>query len=97
MTTIAMTAQAIAARSPFSIATAMYDPTPGSRKSRSPSVNASFTVRKNQPPAIDIIEFQTSPITDEETSTVKKRFQNENRWRRATSRSSFGIERRDAM
>ncbi len=97
MTTIARTAQTIARRSPRSIATAMYEPTPGRRKSRSPSVNASLTVRKNQPPAIDIIEFQTRPMTDEESSTVRKRFQKPKRWRRATSWSSVGIARSDAM
>ncbi len=70
---IATMAHAIARPSPFSIATAMYDPMPGRRKSRSPSVNASFTVRKNQPPAMDIMEFQTSPMTEEDTSTVLKR------------------------
>ena len=97
MTIIAKMAHAMALESPFSMATAMYEPMPGSRKSRSPSVKASFTVRKNQPPAIDIIEFQTSPITEEDTSTIRKRFQNEKRWMRATSWSSSGIERREPM
>ena len=55
----------------------MYEPIPGRRKSRSPSVNASFTVRKNHPPAIDIIEFHTSPIIADDTSTVRKRFRSQ--------------------
>jgi hypothetical protein len=58
MTIMAMTAYAIARRSPRSMATAMYAPIPGSRKSREPRVNASVTVRKNHSPAIDIIEFR---------------------------------------
>ena len=66
---------------------------PGSRKSRSPSVNASLTVRKNQPPAIDIIEFQTRPIAEDETSTVPNVFIQPKRWMRETSFSSVGIER----
>ena len=93
MTVIATIAHAMARRSPFSMATAMYEPIPGRRKSRSPSVKASLTVRKNQPPAIDIIEFHTRPITDDDSSTVRKRFQKEKRCRRATSWSSSGIER----
>src|ERR1043166_2356281 len=34
---------------------------PGGRWSWSPRRNASFTIRKNQPPAMDSIPFHTSP------------------------------------
>ena len=71
---IATAAATMARTSPWSIATLMYEPIPGSRKSWSPSVKASVTVRKNQPPAIDIIEFHTRPIIDDGTSRVRKRF-----------------------
>ena len=92
---MATIAQSIARWSPFAIATAMYDPTPGRRKSWFPSVKASLTVRKNHPPAMDIIEFHTRPIAEEETSTVRKVLNHPNRWMRATSRSSAGTERTD--
>jgi len=62
MITIAATAAICAPTAPWLIASLMYEPIPGSRKSRPSSVNASLTVRKNNPPAIDIIEFHTSPI-----------------------------------
>ena len=77
------------------MATLMYEPMPGSRKSRSPSVNASVTVKKNHPPAIDIMEFHTRPIIDDGTSRVRKRFHQPNRCNAATSRSSPGIARND--
>ena len=72
------------------MATAMYEPTPGSRKSRPPRTNASLTVRKNQPPAIDIIEFQTRPMTADGSSTTRNVFQREKPLRRATSYISAG-------
>ncbi len=49
----------------------MYEPSPGSRKSCVPSTNASLTIRKNHPPAIDIIEFHTSPIVENGSSTQR--------------------------
>src|SRR6202020_2735255 len=35
-----------------------YEPRPGSRRSRFPRTDISQTMRENQPPATDIIEFQ---------------------------------------
>jgi len=61
ITTIARSARATARRSPCSTATLMYAPMPGSRKSLSPSWKASFTIRKNQPPAIESMPFHTRP------------------------------------
>ena len=95
MTIMATTAYAIARRSPRSMATAMYAPIPGSRKSREPRVNASVTVRKNHPPAIDIIEFQMSPIVADGSSSVRKVFHQPNPLMRATSRKSLGMPRNE--
>ena len=72
MIVIAASAASIAGTFPALIASAMYEPTPGSRKSLSPSVNASLTVRKNHPPAMDIMEFHTSPIMLAGTSRMRK-------------------------
>ena len=44
---------------------------------------------------MDIIEFQTSPIAAEDTSTVPKVFIQPKRWMRATSLSSVGIARNE--
>ena len=77
------------------MATAMYEPTPGRRKSRSPRVKASVTVKKNHPPAIDIIEFQRSPMVEEGSSSVRKVFHQPKPLIRATSRKSVGMPRRE--
>ena len=62
-------AQIIAGTSPFATATLMYEPMPGRRKSLSPSMNASLIMRKNQPPAMLIMLFQTRPIVENGSST----------------------------
>src|ERR1039458_2549197 len=50
-----------------------YDPSPGSRKSRLPSMNISQAIRKNQPPATETMEFQTRPIAPYGSSSSTKR------------------------
>src|SRR6185295_5908295 len=65
---------------------------PDSLYSLSLSVNASHTMRKNQPPAILIIEFQTSPIIDDGSSIHLKRSHQLKRNTAAASRCSIGIE-----
>jgi len=61
MHTMATMAQTMAVVSPFSTATLMYEPSPGRRKSWSPSLKASVIIRKNQPPAMLIMLFHTRP------------------------------------
>ncbi len=56
--------QKIARVFPTFAAVCRYEPRPGKRKSRFPSVNISQAIKKNQPPATDIIEFHTSPMTE---------------------------------
>ena len=56
--------QTIARVFPTFAAVCKYEPRPGKRKSRFPSVNISQAIRKNQPPATDIIEFHTSPMIE---------------------------------
>ena len=50
--------------SPAPEARCKYEPRPGRRKSRLFSSNISQAIRKNQPPATDIIEFQTKPMAE---------------------------------
>ena len=50
--------------SPALAAVCRYEPSPGSRKSLSPKTNISQAIRKNQPPATDIMEFHTSPMAE---------------------------------
>ena len=50
--------------SPALAAVCRYEPKPGRRKSLSPRTNISQAIRKNQPPATDIMEFQTNPIAE---------------------------------
>jgi hypothetical protein len=61
-----------------------------------PSVKASHTVRKNHPPAIDIIEFHTSPMVAAGSSTMRKYPQRPRRKSTAASRSSAGMPRSEA-
>ncbi len=48
--------------SPALAAVCRYEPSPGRRKSFDPSTNISHAIRKNHPPATDIIEFHTRPM-----------------------------------
>src|ERR1039458_4506330 len=59
--------------SPALAAVCRYDPSPGSRKSRLPSMNISQAIRKNQPPATETMEFQTRPIAPYGSSSSTKR------------------------
>ena len=56
------------------------------------TVTASAAVRKNQPPPIDIIMFQTSPIMELGTSSFQKRCHFVSRYMRAASSNSVGCE-----
>ena len=67
--TMAAMPQRMADVSPALAAVCRYDPSPGSRKSRFPRTNISQAIRKNHPPATDIIEFHTSPIAANGNST----------------------------
>ncbi len=54
------------------------------------TVTASDAVRKNQPPPIDIIMFQTRPIMELGTSSFQNRCHLVRRYMRAASSSSVG-------
>ena len=56
------------------------------------TVTASDAVRKNHPPPIDIIMFQTRPIIELGTSSFQKRCHLVRRYIRAASSSSVGWE-----
>ena len=69
----------MACRSRSAIATAMYEPTPGSRIVWPDTVIASEATTKNQPADTDIIMFQTSGGIAYGTSSRQKRCHAE-RW-----------------
>ena len=56
------------------------------------TVTASEAVRKNHPPPIDIIMFQTNPIMELGTSSFQNRCHFVSRYIRAASSSSVGWE-----
>ena len=60
---------------PLLAAVCRKEPRPGRRKSLSPRTNISHAIRKNQPPATDIMEFQTMPIVENGRSSSMKRCQ----------------------
>src|SRR5579871_1569103 len=62
--TIAANPHATARMLPALAAVSKYDPKPGRRKSRLPSVNISHAIKKNHAPATDIMEFHTRPIAE---------------------------------
>ena len=70
---MATIAEAMAPASPRAAATLMYEPSPGRRKSFSPRTKASLIIRKNQPPAMLIMLFQTSPVVANGSSTRRRR------------------------
>ena len=72
---IAITAHKAARLSPALIAWAMYEPSPGSLRSRFITVMASLWATKNQPPPKDIMEFQIRLCAEAGSSTVVKRCQ----------------------
>jgi hypothetical protein len=59
------------------------------------TVTASDAVRKNHPPPIDIIMFQTNPIMELGTSSFQNRCHLVNLYIRAASSSSAGWEMRE--
>src|ERR1039457_2876159 len=88
-------AQPMAPMSRASIASAMYEPTPGSLMFWLETEIASEATTKNQPPDIDIIMFQSSPGMANGISRRQKRCQAE-RWNiRDASCSSAGTVRSD--
>src|SRR5277367_464424 len=88
-------AQPIATRFFCAMASAMYDPTPGSATVVCPTLIDSEATTKNQPPDIDIIMFQMSAGMPKGTSSCQKRIQGDGRNDSAASESSMGIVRRD--
>ncbi len=88
-------AQPMAVRFFCSIASAMYDPTPGSATVVCPTLIDSEATTKNQPPDIDIIMFQMSAGMAKGTSSCQKRIQGESRKDSAASASSIGMVRKD--
>ncbi len=62
---------------------ARYEPRPGSRRSRFPSTNISQTIKENQPPATDIIEFQIRLIAEYGNSSWRNLCLQLRRYRRA--------------
>src|ERR1700722_21013707 len=77
--------------SPALAAVCKYEPRPGRRKSRFPNTNISQAIRKNQPPATDIMEFHTSPIAEYGSSICVNLCHQLQRYISATSRISRGI------
>ena len=73
----------------------MYDPTPGNRKSTSPKRYDSLIIKKNQPPAMLIILFHTSPIVENGSSTHFSRCHALNRYSVAASCWSAGTDRNE--
>src|SRR5271154_2872684 len=88
-------AQPIATRFFCSMASAMYEPTPGSATVVWPTLIDSDATTKNQPPDIDIIMFQMSAGMAKGTSNCQKRIHGDNRNDSAASLSSIGIVRSD--
>ena len=88
-------AQPIAPRSRASIASAMYEPTPGSLMLWFDTEIASEATTKNQPPDIDIIMFHSRFGIANGSSSRQKRCQPESWNTRAASRSSAGTVRSD--
>src|SRR5579872_6733999 len=76
---IVATPQMIEVVSPLLAAVCRYEPKPGRRKSRVPSTNISQAISANQPPATDIIEFQTKPMAAKGNSTSVNRCHQLNR------------------
>src|SRR5207249_2820507 len=69
---MAATPQRIARVLPLLAAVSRKEPRPGRRKSRLPRTNISQAMRKNQPPATDIMEFQTRPMVEKGRSSSAK-------------------------
>ena len=59
----------MAGTSPRSTATLMYEPEPGQPEVLVAQTKASVIIRKNQPPAMLIMLFQTSPMVAKGSST----------------------------
>ena len=68
-------AQPMASRFFCSMASAMYEPTPGRATAECPTLIDSEATTKNQPPDIDSIMFQTSAGMANGTSSCQKRIQ----------------------
>ncbi len=88
-------AQPIAARFLFSIASAMYEPTPGRTTVVRPTLIDSDATTKNQPPDIDIIMFQTRAGRPNGTSSCQNRIHGDRRNDSAASDNSVGMVRND--
>jgi len=88
-------AHRIAVRSRWSIATAMYEPMPGSMTVVLPTLIASEATTKNQPPDMLIIRFHTGPGIAKGTSRRQNFIHAERRMDLAASSRSWGTVRSD--
>src|SRR3954466_15229371 len=88
-------AQPMAARSFASMASAMYEPTPGSLMLWFDTEMASDATTKNQPPDIDIIMFHSNPGIANGSSRRQKRCHGDSWDTRAASWRSLGTVRID--
>ena len=68
-----------------------YEPSPGRRKLRLPTGNISHTIRKNQPLATETIEFHTSPMAANGSSSWNNRCHREKPLMAHASISSRGM------
>ncbi len=88
-------AQPMARRFFCSMASAMYEPTPGSATDECPTVMDSEATTKNQPPDMDSIMFHTRAGMPNGTSSCQNRIQGDRRNDSAASLSSVGTVRSD--
>src|SRR6202020_1740636 len=94
-TSMVAMAQQTAIKSRCSMATAIYEPTPGSVTVVLPTLIASEATTKNQLPDIDIIIFQISCGMANGTSTRQNDIHGLSRKLRDASMSSVGTVRND--
>src|ERR1700677_2339893 len=88
-------AQPMAARFFCSMASAMYDPTPGKATDECPTLIDSEATTKNHPPDMDSIMFQTSAGIPKGTSSCQNFIHGDSRNDSAASMSSVGMVRKD--
>ncbi len=88
-------AQPMARRFFCSMASAMYEPTPGSATDEWPTVIDSEATTKNQPPDMDSIMFHTSAGMANGVSSCQNFIHGESRKDSAASMSSSGTVRSD--
>ena len=88
-------AQPMAARFFCSMASAIYEPTPGNATEECPTLIDSEATTKNHPPDMDSIMFHTSAGIPKGTSSCQNFIQGDSRNDSAASVSSVGTVRND--